>query len=119
VHTTDELEIVGVFDTRGSLDSITTTIRRDPDPDITLRSGPSDVFDEIYVQQHGGPPAMSSRTNDLAFTDVGAALRREAQKARAQRASRSATPSRRMRRNDPCWCGRASQGQEMPWRLTL
>jgi hypothetical protein len=108
VSTTDELEVAGVFIRHGTLQGL---IEADADM-VQLGSDMSSVFDEIFLEEHGGPPAMLDSPGPIVWTDLRAALSGgAAARARGPAIRRAAlspgatTPAPRVGRNDRCPCG--------------
>ena len=70
VLSTDELEIAGVFIKHGTLEPL-SNITGDK---IFLSPDMSNVFDDIYSEQHGGPKVDFLTDKSLIVTDVNAAI---------------------------------------------
>jgi hypothetical protein len=107
VFTTDELEVAGVFIRHGSLRDLV-----EADAEIVqLGSDMSSVFDEIFMEEHGGPPAVLDPPGPLVWTDVRAALKRAARESArppatsTMRAPNDAARFPRVGRNSLCPCG--------------
>ncbi len=108
VFTTDELEVAGVFVRHGTLRDL---VEADADF-VQLSSDMSSVFDEIFLEEHGGPPAMLDAPRPLVWTDLRAALTRDIEASRPgsatqppTRGPRAPATVPRVGRNDPCLCG--------------
>ncbi|HEY0994842.1 MAG TPA: SEC-C domain-containing protein [Gemmatimonadaceae bacterium] len=128
VFTTDELEIAGVFVRHGSLRQLSGARAEH----IQLGGDTASVFDEIFLEKHGGPPARLDPVGPLLWTDLreawGAALRSTATgprvaprpvSGRGGRVAAAATPAPAPKRptnpdrspapkpgrNNPCPCG--------------
>lgn len=107
VFTTDELEIAGVFIRHGTLKDLL-----EADAEIVqLGSDLSSVFDEIFMEEHGGPPAVLDPPGPIVWTDVGAAVRGTVRQtvrtptASTARGSNGAAGVSRVGRNSLCPCG--------------
>lgn len=74
--TDDELEIVGAFILRGSL----APWIQQPADIVFFENGFSKIFDDIFQEDNGGPPAKLTAESPPVFTDYGAARRRAAMK---------------------------------------
>jgi hypothetical protein len=107
VFTTDELEIAGVFIRHGTLKDL---IEADAEI-VQLGSDLSSVFDEIFMEDHGGPPAVLDPPGPIVWTDLRRALKVAAHESGLPaarpitRTSKGAVGAPRVGRNAPCPCG--------------
>lgn len=103
--TADELDIAGMFLKFGTLEQLLQAKREHPNSIIQLdNSGYADVFDEIYLEQHGGPLATLEPKSDMILTDL-TELGRELK--RSMYGSTDFGPGEKgaVGRNRPCPCG--------------
>jgi hypothetical protein len=88
----DELAVAGVFISHGSFEHFT------PIPNAKYTMKGADVFDNLYLAEHGGPPVTFEQPGKPSFADLRTVVERRMRHITAK------TP-RKVGRNDPCVCG--------------
>lgn len=115
VLSTDELEIAGVFIKHGTLEPLSSV----DGEKVILSHDLSNVFDDIYSEQHGGPKVDFSIDKSLIVTDVNAAVQSIIQEQKNQELAAAlfeqhesrnynipfVNNKRKIRHFDPCPCG--------------
>jgi hypothetical protein len=111
VFAQDELEIGGIFILQGSLKDLLSQSHSK----LFLSSGLSKIFDDLYIEEQGGPKAVLTPPAEFTITDLGQLPHELSRSEVANRVSKivlgraldamAPNPHKKIGRNDPCPCG--------------